>query len=365
MPGPVRFFVVLIALFLGMITQPGRARAADLISEFDIGSWFGAAYEEDGKFAYCLVGRQGGDSRYVLVLKAVSIGYGLGIYDPKKPYREDATYPTRSWVDERWSHEGDGIGGAPALMRIPLYGEEGARAIEHIAAGNRLTIDQLGQPHLRVSLKGSSRALERLEECYAQYAPTQPATQPTTPPPAKTQTGQAAVPDAMVLVSRRVSKLAEAVGMPVPSGTIGGLRQQARSFDNTALITLALALIDMPEQALDTNEAVGFVTLAADAGDPRAIYVLARMIQMGLTSQAYPGHADELISEAADLGLPQALVDRAHMRRTSDLSGAIADLSAAAARGHAEARGLLAQWQPAPKPQPKPIPKPLRQPLGC
>ncbi|MDU8928537.1 peptidoglycan-binding protein [Alisedimentitalea sp. MJ-SS2] len=356
MPGPVRVFIVLIALFLGMITMPGRARAAEVITEFQIGSWFGAAYEKDGSFSYCLVGRRGSDSRYVLILRAVSIGYGLGIYAPNKPFREDATYTTRSWVDKRWSYEGDGIGGSPTLMRIPLPGDEGLRAIEHIAAGNRLTIDQLGEPELRVSLKGSSRALDKLEECYARYAP-----KATTPPPSTVQSGQDSAPrDVTVLVSRRVSKLAEAVGLPAPGGSLAALRRRAESFDNAALITLGLALIDMPEQALYQDEAAGFISLAAEAGDARGLYVLARMIQMGAAAQAYPGHADELISEAADLGLSQALVDRAHLRRDSDLDGALADLRAAAGQGHAEAKSLLAQWQPvvAPVPKPVPVPKP-------
>lgn len=327
-----------------LITAHGMAQAADLIEEFTIGNWAGAAYEEQGELAYCVVGRPAGGGDLVLVLRAPSIGYGLGVLDATAPFREGASYSVRAKVDGRWDYRGEGIGGSDNLMRIPLPEAESADALEHIAAGNRLTISRTGGRSIAVSLSGSRRALEALDACYEGYAPKGRAA-PLDEPPVAFDTRRAAP-------SLRVRQLASAVGLSVPRGTIGALRHEAETFDAGAMITLGLALIDVPDSMLFEDEAASWISLVADAGDVRAIYVLGRMIEMGLTPSAYPGHAEELIDEAADLGLADALVDRAKRRRDSDLPGALADLEEAADRGNLEARTLRSLWSARQPPAP-------------
>lgn len=329
-----RFYQIVCCAALTLVVGAGQdlVRAAEAYSEFKVGSWEGAAYRENGDFAYCLAGRLGNGRKYLMVLRAPSIGYALAVYDSTSPFKRNATYSTVTRIDSRWTLRAEGVGATADLLRIRIPEAQLDEALDHIAKGSRLRVDVGGARLLSASLRGSRNALDRLERCYAENVQL-----------ARSDSGK----DTQVQASRRVRRLAEAVGLPAPGGSLGALRKDADTLDAAAVILLGLALIDLPERMLYDDEATSWITLAADAGDVRALYVLGRMMQMGLTSAAYDGHAEELIGEAADGGLAQALVDRAKWLRPQDPSAALQDIQRAAQRGHAEAADLLAAWQQA------------------
>jgi len=309
-----------------------QSHGADVVSEFEIGTWSGAAYEENGAFSYCIVGRSSGN-KYLMMLRAPSVGYAFGVYDPAGPFKANATYNTRTTIDDRWILEAEGAGASSNLLRIVIPDFETGAALEHFAAGNRIRIYVGGKRWLSVSLKGSRNALGGLERCYSARAPAIAAPEPS-----------AAIVE--VRLSRTTKRLIRAIGLPLPSGTLQDLRIAAESFEPGALIVLGLALIDMPEHAIYQDEGSSFVSLAADAGDAKGLYVLGRLMQLNLTDKVFDGQGQELINEAADLDLPQALVDRARWRRATDLSAALEDLRKASGLGHNRASELLAEWQP-------------------
>lgn len=295
--------VIFCAVVCFFLPWQKEVLSAEVQTEFKVGVWEGASYFENGSFAYCLVGRLGNNRKYLMMLRAPSVGYALTVYDTSAPFQENATYKTFTRVDNSWTLRAQGIGATNELLRILIPENQVPRALDEIASGGRLRVDVDGIRKLSVSLRGSRKAIDRLEQCYAENV----------------QLAQSGgTTDVKVIASRRVKRLADAVGVPVPAGNLADLRSRAESLDATAVIVLGLALIDLPEHTLYEDEASSLISLAADAGDVRALYVLGRMIQMGLTAEAYDGHAEELIAEAAAGGLSQAIQELAKSQQPAD-----------------------------------------------
>ena len=179
------------ALLLGLLLIPaGTAPAAELIGEFNVGGWWGGAYsnnKDDTGFSYCLVAKAAGGSKYVLVVRATEIGYAIGLIDTDKPFSANESFKISARVDKRWSFEGDGIAVSDQLVRLTLPSEEEPAARKALAAGNRLVIELEDGRKASASLRGSRKALARMDKCYTTRIAKVPpgpkeAPQPTTDP---------------------------------------------------------------------------------------------------------------------------------------------------------------------------------------
>lgn len=111
----------------------------------------------------------------------------------------------------------------------------------------------------------------------------------------------------------------------------------AEGNDPTALITVAMAHLKGMLDYSSPEEAVYLLESAAGQGDRRAMLLLSFLMEAGIGTPAHEKSARQLLWEAADLGLPEALFLRAEKTAETDPSAAFRDIRLAAAQGYVPA----------------------------
>ncbi|WP_157738921.1 peptidoglycan-binding protein [Labrenzia sp. VG12] len=328
------FAALATVLCLTLLASVGTASASNRLSLEKSGSWVIAAYADGTDattFTKCIMVLPLSQGRYFGLGLFTSGNYVVILGLGENRVTEGASYNARISVDRRWALETSTEAMTSDSVRF-FPGNEIAtsRALTAIAEGSRLNFQITGLKRNTLSLRGSRRAIRALQRCHQTYAPQVVAqTEPEAPD---------------IQPSADIRDLAREVGIPVPSGSLRQLRENADTLDPRAQLVFVLALMDQTDYGRFKEEAIGHVTLVADADDPRGLFLLARMMELGFDDESYSGHASDLISQAADLGHPEALVRRALARRAQEPEAALADLELAAASGHRGARDILKDW---------------------
>lgn len=156
-------------LFLGLVLPallPLQAEAGR--SElFEIGNWVGAAYfddEEGGAFSYCAVASRQNDDNILYFNLGRDGRFLVSVRSPTFSFTRDQNIPARMSID---GHRFNGEGGAWAedTASFELPTNEGNYSL--LQRGNRAEF-WIGGRTYSFSLRGSSRALDRLAECVAE-----------------------------------------------------------------------------------------------------------------------------------------------------------------------------------------------------
>ncbi|WP_168206328.1 peptidoglycan-binding protein [Labrenzia sp. PHM005] len=356
------FAALATAVFLTLLASVSAASASNRLSLEKSGNWVIAAYADGNDattFTKCVMLLPLSQDRYFGLGLFTSGNYVVFLGLGKNRVVAGTTYNARIIVDRRWALDTRIEALTNDSVRF-FPGNETAtsKALTAIAEGSRLSFQIAGLKRNSLSLRGSRRAIRALQRCYQTYAPQVAAkTEPEVPE---------------IQPSGDILDLAREVGIPPPSGSLRQLRENADTLDPRAQLVFVLALMDQTDYGRFKQEAIGHVTLVADADDPRGLFLLARMMELGFDEESYSGHASDLINQAADLGHPEALMRRALARRAQEPDAALADLELAAASGHRGAKDILKDWEaenraaqtPTPPPVtalPSPVPVPVQQ----
>lgn len=163
--GRLAALVVLAALVFGWA---GAARAFEVRETFEVGDWSGQAQYVDGgkRFDVCLVWADY-DTGRTLAFMRKDDGFSVIISDAGAQLEQYSLYPLTLTIDRLWSEH---LTSRAVLHSLVVEFGQDARVWDAFRRGRLLTVVNVTHRFV-MSLKGSARALTRLERCYREHSP--------------------------------------------------------------------------------------------------------------------------------------------------------------------------------------------------